>query len=330
MYFIRKLFFKTLYNLGLGKLLLKGNRKKGHIPVLVFHKVVPEHDRVWPGIHPKLFEQIIVMLKKHYTILPLSDLLIKDTSTLKNACFITIDDGYLDYLEFAYPILKRHNVPSTVFVLPSDLATLGRVWTSSIIYLVKHYPLDEVRQFLRENGQNMDFGPHELDFAVHHKISMQLCKLTQAERWPMIKALHDKFVADGRNPDRELIGFDELKKLDPSLVSIESHSLTHPSFGNENSEEFIEYEMQHSKELIEKNIGRKVRAFAFPFSKHNPLSMDIVKRHYDKAFTDVQKPVNIHKLREDEAYRYDLPRYNVYHGTAEEVFLLINGFHKNF
>lgn len=71
----RALLFKFLYNLGIGKLLLNKNRQNLRIPILVFHKIIPEYDNVWPGVHPELFEKIIIMLKQHYKILPLNALL---------------------------------------------------------------------------------------------------------------------------------------------------------------------------------------------------------------------------------------------------------------
>jgi hypothetical protein len=92
--FLRDTCFKVLYKSGLGNYLLFANRNKLQVPVLVFHKVIPEYDQIWPGIHPRLFEEIIILLKKHYRILPLSDLYQKNEKELKDACFITFDDGY--------------------------------------------------------------------------------------------------------------------------------------------------------------------------------------------------------------------------------------------
>jgi peptidoglycan/xylan/chitin deacetylase (PgdA/CDA1 family) len=43
------------------------------------------------------------------------------------AC-ITIDDGYRDVLRFAYPILKRQQVPFAVFIPTSFPDRLGELW----------------------------------------------------------------------------------------------------------------------------------------------------------------------------------------------------------
>ena len=41
---------------------------------------------------------------------------------------ITIDDGYRDTLRFAYPILKKHQVPFAVYIPTSFPDRLGELW----------------------------------------------------------------------------------------------------------------------------------------------------------------------------------------------------------
>jgi peptidoglycan/xylan/chitin deacetylase (PgdA/CDA1 family) len=113
-------------------------------------------------------------------------------------------------------------------------------------------------------------------------------------------------------------------------VSIASHSLTHPSFQLETDEAFIDRELRESKSSIEKELDVKVTSFAFPFSKFNELSLDLVKKYYSMCFTRINELVDLKRLKQDKDYCYELPRFNIHHDSAEEVFLLINGFHKIF
>ena len=324
----RNYWFKLTYNLGLANLLLSSNRKKGRIPVLVFHKIIPEYDQIWPGIHPKLFEEILILLKKHYTILPLNDLYLKQASELKNACFITFDDGYKDYLDYAYPILKKHSIPSTLFVLPYQITNKGHIWTSAIIFFVKHYSFNEIEGFFENRNIKINFTNKADYFKINLEITIHLCNLSQAQRMDAIYELLEKFVADKRIIENELLSFDELRLLDPDLVSIDSHSLTHPSFKKETDPVFIETELRESKEIIRNETGQEVNAFAFPFANYNAPSIAFAKKLYKLCFTRIGDFVELEKLKEDKEYIYDLPRFNVHHYTAEEVFFLINGFHK--
>lgn len=327
MYF-RDYFFKLIYKLGIGSSLLSYNRKKGRVPVLVFHKIIPEYDEIWPGIHPKLFEEILLLLKKHYTILPLSDLYLKQATELKNACFITFDDGYKDYLDYAYPILKRHSLYSTLFVLPYQITNKGHIWTSAVIFFVKHYSVNEIDEFFTKRGIKINFTDKNDFFKINLDITIHLCNLGQVQRMSAIYDLREKFVTDKRIIENELLSFDELRLLGPELVSVASHSLTHPSFKKETDPVFIETELKDSKEIIEKETGQEVNAFAFPFANCNALSIVLAKKLYKLCFTRIGDFVELKRLKEDKDYIYDLPRFNVHHYTAEEVFFLINGFHK--
>ena len=304
------------------------NRRNSQIPILIFHKIIPEYDTIWPGIHPKLFEEIIVLIKKNYTILPLHYLHTKPDMDFTNACFITFDDGYKDYLDYAQPILRKHSVHSTLFVLPFDLSNHGHIWTSTIIYFLKHYWFSDVRDFFIEHKQYINFGDKLDDFSLNLAITKHFCTLQQEERRPIIETLQKKFVNDNRIIEKELLNFHELKKLDTDLVDIASHSLTHPSFKLETDETFIDYEIHESKKIIETQLNVEVSSFAFPFAVHNELSLNTVKKYYKLCFTKINEMVDLHKLKKDKNYIYELPRFNIHHISAEEVFLLINGFHK--
>src|SRR5262249_23602860 len=48
---------------------------------------------------------------------------------------ITIDDGYRDSYEIAYPLLRRYNVPATVFVVTGFADRHCWIWTDKARYL---------------------------------------------------------------------------------------------------------------------------------------------------------------------------------------------------
>ena len=224
--------------------------------------------------------------------------------------------------------MRRNNVHSTIFVLPYNLSNHGHIWTSTIIYFVKHYWFSEIRDFFISRNQYINFDDKFNDFTLNLDITKHLCQLQQIERQGIIETLQQKFVKDNRIIEKELLSFEELRKLDSDLVSIASHSLTHPSFILETDENFIDYEMKESKQSIEKELNVEVSSFAFPFAKYNQPSLNAVKKYYKMCFTRINDLVDFNKLKVDKNYIYDLPRFNIHQDTPEEMFLLINGFHK--
>lgn len=328
--FVRNIFFKILYRIGILKTLLLSNRNKGKFPVLVFHKIIPEYDEIWPGVHPLLFEEIILLLKKHYIILPLDKLLTGTKEELKNACFITFDDGYRDYLDYAYPILSRHNVPSAIFVLPYQISNKGHIWTSAVTFFIKHYSFAEINSYFTRLGLKINTKDPYNYFGLNLEITRQLCKMKSHDRLKIVNELRAKFVADNRIIENELLSFNELRSIDPNLTYIGSHSLTHPSFQVETDEGFIHYEMRLSKEIIESELKTKSDAFAFPFANWNTSSLNCAKKYFRICFTGLNKMVEINKIKSSPDELYNLHRFNVHHNSAEEVLFLINGFHSFF
>ena len=92
------------------------------IPVLMYHHFRLEDD-AYPGtmISGETFErQVKALSDAGYTAVSfeeLVDYVSGGASLPKNPLVITIDDGYLSVYEVAFPILKKYNMPATVFII---------------------------------------------------------------------------------------------------------------------------------------------------------------------------------------------------------------------
>lgn len=90
------------------------------VVVLMYHSV---DNSDWKhSIAPAIFEQQMAYLAKRGWIVPLADIVAyaKGEKQLpRHAIAITFDDGYVDVLTNALPILERYQIPATIFV-PTD------------------------------------------------------------------------------------------------------------------------------------------------------------------------------------------------------------------
>ena len=95
--------------------------------VLCYHNVVGEGDEhPLPcadtlGLHMPLprFERQIRWLVRHYTVLPLAELVARLTrgESLRGAAAVTFDDAYAGVFDHAWPLLLDLRIPATVFVV---------------------------------------------------------------------------------------------------------------------------------------------------------------------------------------------------------------------
>jgi peptidoglycan/xylan/chitin deacetylase (PgdA/CDA1 family) len=76
------------------------------------------------------FAEQMEVLRKYANPCPLSALVRahKDGADLKSSVAVTFDDGYLDNLTTAKPILESHDIPGTVFVCTSAVRRGKEFW----------------------------------------------------------------------------------------------------------------------------------------------------------------------------------------------------------
>ncbi len=76
------------------------------------------------GVHPQDFKKQIEYLKKNYHIVPLSkiiDFIKGEADLLHKSIALTFDDGYRDTYKEVFPLIKKYQLPITVF-LTTNLA----------------------------------------------------------------------------------------------------------------------------------------------------------------------------------------------------------------
>lgn len=97
-------------------------------PVLMYHHVAPEGDPAGPFVSVGTFERQMEFLKLHgYKVLPLAELVghAKTGRVPRGAVAITFDDGNLDNIQHAFPVLEAMNFPATVFMISDNLGRPG-------------------------------------------------------------------------------------------------------------------------------------------------------------------------------------------------------------
>ena len=107
-------------------------RGKYVVPIIMYHSVNPgalPEDRL--AISPATFERQMRFLKyHHYNVLPLESLatLIKERKKIPSKTIsITFDDGYKNNYIYVFPILKKYNLPATIFIITDEVGRTDRL-----------------------------------------------------------------------------------------------------------------------------------------------------------------------------------------------------------
>lgn len=97
-----------------------------NIPILCYHNFNP----VKPGsmnMTPEKFESQLKWLKENgYSVIPLTEAVAylqgKRSSVPPKSVVITADDGWKSAYTYMYPIVKKYNVPVTLFIYPQTIS----------------------------------------------------------------------------------------------------------------------------------------------------------------------------------------------------------------
>lgn len=96
------------------------------IPILMYHSIVPD---VMPegrlSVSVESFQRQMRFLKNHnYNVMPLNevaDFIKYKKKVPPKTVAITLDDGYKDNYTNVFPILKKYNLPATIFIIVNEV-----------------------------------------------------------------------------------------------------------------------------------------------------------------------------------------------------------------
>lgn len=149
------------------------------IPILCYHQFTEnaESSNKMVVTRAEFENQMGYLASKGYQVLSLQELgrFLKGKKELPiNSVVITIDDGYKSYLEVAYPILKKFNFPSTIFVYPEFIgAGLALKWRD-VKYLSETSLVDiQSHSKTHDSLSPLPLGESDIDYLSRLKVEVE-------------------------------------------------------------------------------------------------------------------------------------------------------------
>lgn len=263
----------------------------------------------------EIFSAGLDYLRSHFSIVPLNTIvqkIIRGEKASNNEVALTFDDGRRNNYTVAYPILKRLNLPATFFICPGLVENKQWLWNhDSSARLASISPMD--RHIFAA-----DLGAPTSDVNRMVEWMKSLPKKRRIAIEEKIRARTADFLPTGLQREKfDLMSWEEIESLDPNLITIGSHSTTHPILSNIEPDE-ITFEIEESRALLEKRLKRPIEFFCYPNGNYNHAVLEAVKKTYTGAVTTEFRAAE----QKEDPHR--LPRIS----AAEEVPLLAWRLHR--
>ena len=178
---------------------------------------------------------------------------------------ITIDDGYKDIKRWAYPLLRKYQMPFALYIPTSFPDRLGELWWVALELVIAR----NKRIGLTINGKNQffDCATASEKRAVYDALYGYLRSMkTDEEVRQTVRDLAACHLVDMAALCRELcMSWQELIDLaaDP-LCTIGAHTVNHMMLKKVPDESVVRAEMAMSRSVLELAIGQKPEHLAYP------------------------------------------------------------------
>ncbi|MDX5297635.1 MAG: polysaccharide deacetylase family protein, partial [Gammaproteobacteria bacterium] len=272
--------------LGLYRLAQFACRK--HPRILMYHRF---SHAVEPGaVSAATFEKQVRHVLARYNPVTMNDLarqLSGETPLRPNQVAITIDDGYLDFYEIAFPILRKLCVPSTLFVTSGFADGRLWLWPDKIAWLLSQTV--QLPPGVHLNGQPLTLSALDEQSRARcwDRIVQFLLTLpdTQKHLWVDDFASQLDIILPASPPKAYAPAtWDQLREMQSQGVEIGGHTVTHPSLGRVDSSVLRE-EVSTCLQEINKHLGVRPRPFCYPNGTVQDYSRDAMKAVEEAGYT---------------------------------------------
>jgi len=235
--------------------------KKG-FTILMYHKITKDNAK---------FESQIKYLHNNYEVITFDELLkcYKNTKKLsKNTAIITFDDGYKDNYTVAYPILKKYNLPATIFLTTGHIDNNELLWWDKVSYIISKTKIKKVRL---EGLGNFSLSIKE---KAVRKIQKKLKNLDNDKKNSLLLQLEKELKVKIPKSSNLFLSWNNVKEMSMNNISFGAHTVSHPILTRMSFNQ-AKHEIINSKNQIERVIDKKVSLFAYPNGTIRDMSTTI-------------------------------------------------------
>ncbi len=265
--------------------------------ILMYHRVIDTESDPWGlAIGTERFRQQVDFLARRRSVLALPEFVdaLAGGRLPRDAVAISFDDGYVDNLLHAEPILAAAGLPATLFVVSGMVGRPEPFWWDELAALVldreqpldchialgdgtHHLQLPEQEAADNRSGWRTWQPPRSARQAAYVELWTALRLLSPAGREVALGALRDGAPPIGGAAARAMTGEELRGMASRGTFAIGAHTVSHPVLPALGADA-RRHEIEQGKAELQRIIGREIAGFAYPFGEADEASRACVER----------------------------------------------------
>ena len=275
-----------------GRVLLRRRQAHPKFLVLCYHRIGMNGIPLFSELPPALFEAQMRYVRRRYRVLSLDDLCeeMEKPSQRGDAVAVTFDDGYRDLYSHALPVLRKYQIPATIF-LPSVAIETGQVpWYDRVFLALKILPKDDL-EIVLDRPRHFQLASFRARLETAAEIIQYLRTLPDGRRREYCAAFEEQIRLPQDELKDRMLTWEQIRTMGREGITFGSHTMTHPAV-SQLTESQLESELGESKRVLENRIGSPAVHFAYPFGKPADCGTAalpfLVRNGYRSAATTVE------------------------------------------
>lgn len=260
--------------------------RPGSWTIMMYHRVIddPAADpfRLGMCVQREHFAEQVAYMSRHFTPIAMHEAaarIHRGEPLPPRALSITFDDGYLDNLSHALPILEQHGVPHAIYVPTGGLDSGEMLWWDRVIGAFacterKHLDLQDAG--LADHGERVSLNRMQRPDVVARVLG-RLWDLPAQRMLESVRRIERLLAARLTEPlVARRLSPEQVVELHRHGVEIGAHSIDHPNLALASAAE-TRREMQEGRDRLQQLLQHAVCGLAYPGGRMGPQTAQIAR-----------------------------------------------------
>ncbi|TVP48882.1 MAG: hypothetical protein EA350_02735 [Gemmatimonadales bacterium] len=295
-------------------------RPGGQAVILMYHRIADDPGDPWGNcVSPANFEAHLAALRRVARPTRLAELVegLASGTVRDGAVCVTFDDGYVDNLEVARPLLERYGIPATLFAITGREGRDREFWWDRLGRALAAGEGQETDLVLEVGGEARKWrvtAPQRRE--IGREIHALLLPLSTEEREPLLRVLAEWAGVDPDEvrPSHRAMEPEELVRMaEGPLFDVEAHTVNHPALSLRPPPEQGR-ELERARAHVGTWLGTPARGMSYPHGRVDDLTRRLVQEAgYAYACGSAEGPVRM------ESDPFMLPRAYIADSSGETL-----------
>lgn len=240
----------------------------------------------------------------------------------KKSVVLTIDDGYRDMYDWAYPELLKRKLAATFFVTTRFIDGDIWLWPDRLEYAINNTTHKFISVSNGETPRNFSLKGSQQRALTWKAFSDYCISISNPKKEDFIReveAMLKVVLPPAPPPEYSASTWDELSEMQQNGIEIGAHTMNHPIL-SQIEFLFLDGEIAGSKIVIEERLDTKIQSFCYPNGMPDDINAAVVSAVKKAGFNGAVIASNSLSF---DAYR--LPRMNVSNDRKDFLWKIYGG-----